>query len=145
MQTFTNKLKEPYRSAVRFTIVGTTGTLIQYAWYWLFLTLFTHLWPETETTTLAFIIGFVLEMASNYCLTAYYTFKSRPNWKNFGGFLSGRAVNFLLQMLLLQVFLMVQLSDKLACLLAIIIAGIINYFIVKLFFKQPAPKHDENG
>lgn len=141
MQTLTNKLNEPYRSAVRFTIVGTTGTLIQYAWYWLFLYLFSCVWPEKETTTLAFIIGFILEMVSNYCLTAYYTFKSRPNWKNFGGFLSGRAVNFILQMLMLQLLLMVHLSDQLAGLLAIIVAGIINYFVVKLFFKDGASQN----
>lgn len=136
MQFPSNHLPEPYRSAVRFVVVGSTGTLIQYGWYWLFLKLFDYLLPEHETATLAFIIGFVLEMVSNYVFTAYYTFKSRPNWKNFGGFLSGRALNFLIQIVLLQVLLFFSLSDQLAGLLAIIIAGIVNYFVVKFFFKK---------
>lgn len=136
MNFLSNRLPEPYRSALRFTIVGFTGTLIQYGWYWLFLWLLERLLPQHETATLAFIIGFVLEMVSNYIFTAYYTFQSRPNWKNFGGFLSGRGLNFIIQLVLLQVLMFMSLSDQLAGLLAIVVAGIINYFVVKFFFKK---------
>jgi len=135
----TDRIDEKYRSAVRFTVVGTTGTLIQYAWYWLFLALFAWLYPEKELTTLAFSIAFVLEMISNYFFTAWYTFQSKPNLKNLGGFLTGRAVNYVIQIAALHMLLWAHLDEKIAGFLAIVIAGIINYFVVKVFFKKPQP------
>lgn len=139
-----SRLNEPYRSATRFLIVGTSGTLIQYGLYWGLLMLFNSLWPEVQLTTLAFSIAYVLETFTNYLLTAWYTFASRPNWKNLGGFLSGRVLNYFIQIALLHTLLMMSLSEEVAGFLAILIAGIINYFVVKLFFKKPVKLPESN-
>lgn len=138
----TDHISDKYRPAVRFTVVGTTGTLIQYAWYWLFLMLFAWLCPERELTTLAFTIAFVLEMVSNYFLTAWYTFQSRPQWTNLGGFLTGRAVNYVIQIAALHMLLWAHLDEKIAGFLAIVIAGIINFFVVRVFFKKKPQAHE---
>lgn len=131
-----SRLQEPARSAVRFTVVGSTGTLIQYGIYLLFLRLFSALLPEAELTSVAFTIGFCLEMVTNYFLTSYYTFSSRPSIKNLGGFLSGRAVNYVVQILSLEALLFCHMNNKVAGFVAIVIAGIINYFVVRIFFRK---------
>ncbi|MBQ0033869.1 MAG: GtrA family protein [Bacteroidales bacterium] len=140
-----SRLQEPYKSAVRFTVVGSTGTLIQYAWYWIFLLIFEHWLPAHELTTLAFTIGFVLEMISNYCLTAWYTFESKPSIKNLGGFLTGRAVNYLIQISLLHFLLWAHFNEEFSGFAAILIAGIINYFVVKIFFRKEQNTTNQNS
>lgn len=136
MKLPSSKLNEPYKSALRFTIVGSSGTLIQYGLYYGFLLIFEALFPEHELTTLAFSLGFLLETIFNYLLTAWYTFSSKPNLKNLSGFLTGRVVNYIIQISLLQLLLWCDLDKEIAGFATIIIAGIINYFIVKLFFRK---------
>lgn len=136
MKLPSSKLNEPYKSALRFTIVGSSGTLIQYGLYYGFLLIFEALFPERELTTLAFSLGFLLETIFNYLLTALYTFSSKPNLKNLSGFLTGRVVNYIIQISLLQLLLWCDLDKEIAGFATIIIAGIINYFIVKLFFRK---------
>lgn len=130
-------IKEPARSAVRFTVVGLTGTGIQYGWYYLFLELFRRIWPEAEWVVgTTFTIGFLLEMISNYFFTSYYTFSSRPSLKNLGGFLVGRGVNYVVQMVFLWILIYVGVAEAPAGIITIVLAGIVNYFVTRLFFKE---------
>ena len=56
-----------YRSAVRFVLVGALGTGLQYGIYYMLLGVFQQHWPEVMIlTSLAFTIGFVMEMIYNY-------------------------------------------------------------------------------
>ena len=104
---------------------------------YLLLNFFQKQWPEVGIlTSLAFTIGFVIEMICNYFLTSFYTFKVRPNWKNAGGFLFGRAINYVIQMLLLNALIWLHMSEEFAGILAIALAGIINYFILLPFYKD---------
>ena len=126
-----------YRSAVRFVLVGAFGTGLQYGIYYLLLNFFQQQWPDVGIlTSLAFTIGFVMEMICNYFLTSFYTFKVRPNWKNAGGFLFGRAINYVIQMLLLNALIWLHMSEEFAGILAIALAGVINYFILLPFYKD---------
>ena len=137
MKTLTGHLPLKYRSAVRFVLVGAFGTGLQYGIYYLLLNFFQKQWPEVGIlTSLAFTIGFVMEMICNYFLTSFYTFKVRPNWKNAGGFLFGRAINYVIQMLLLNALIWLHMSEEFAGILAIALAGIINYFILLPFYKD---------
>jgi len=137
MKTLTGRLPLKYRSAVRFVLVGAFGTGLQYGIYYLLLNFFQKQWPEVGIlTSLAFTIGFVMEMICNYFLTSFYTFKVRPNWKNAGGFLFGRAINYVIQMLLLNALIWLYMSEEFAGILAIALAGIINYFILLPFYKD---------
>jgi putative flippase GtrA len=136
MKTLTRHLPLKYRSAVRFVLVGAFGTGLQYGIYYLLLNLFQQQWPDVGIlTSLAFTIGFVMEMICNYFLTSFYTFKVRPNWKNAGGFLFGRAINYVIQMLLLNALIWLHMSEEFAGILAIALAGVINYFMLLPFYK----------
>lgn len=126
-----------YRSVVRFVLVGAFGTGLQYGIYYLLLDFFQSQWAEVAILpSLAFTIGFVMEMICNYFLTSFYTFKTRPSWKNAGGFLFGRAINYVIQLLLLNFLIWLHLSEELAGIAAIALAGIINYFVLLPFYKD---------
>ena len=142
MKTLTGYLPKKYRSAVRFVLVGALGTGLQYGIYYLLLGLFQQHWPEMMIlTSLAFTIGFVMEMIYNYLLTSFYTFRVRPTWKNAGGFLVGRAINYVIQLLILNCLIWLHMSEEWAGIAAIALAGVINYFVLLPFYKDNK-KHD---
>ena len=94
-------------------------------------------WPVFVLPTMAaFTIGFIVEMICNYFLTSFYTFRTRPSWKNAGGFLFGRGVNYIIQMIFLNALIWFHISEQWAGILAIALAGIINYFILLPFYKE---------
>lgn len=139
MKTLTEKLPDKYRSAARFAIVGTVCTGLQMGVYELLRVVLQANYPEyiKLVTNLAFVTGFIIEMIANYILTSYYTFNTRPTLKNAGGFLFGRAINFVIQIPLLNVFIeWLGFSDRLAGIAAIALAGIINYFVLLPFYKK---------
>ena len=137
MKTLTGHLPKKYRSAVRFVLVGALGTGLQYGIYYMLLGVFQQHWPEVMIlTSLAFTIGFVMEMICNYFLTSFYTFRVRPNWKNAGGFLVGRALNYVIQLILLNCLIWLHMSEEWAGRAAIALAGVINYFVLLPFYKD---------
>jgi putative flippase GtrA len=142
MKLLTSYLPERIRSAVRFMIIGFTGTFVQTWFFMLAMLLLDE--PEKGDVLyyLAFGIGFVCEMIPNYFFSNWYTFGTSPNWKNAGGFLFARAVNFVIQFALLP-FMIAHLAnwrDDIISMLVIFIAGCINYLICLFFFKNPKEK-----
>ena len=145
MKTLTGYLPKKYRSAVRFVLVGALGTGLQYGVYYLLLEVFQNHWPGIAIlTSLAFTIGFVVEMVCNYFLTSFYTFRVRPSLKNVGGFLLGRTLNYFIQMLLLNVLIWLHMSKEWSGLVAIALAGVINYFMLLPFYKDKK-RHSHNN
>ena len=137
MKTLTGRLPMKYRSAIRFVLVGAFGTGLQYGIYYLLLMLFQQQWGGGAIfTTVAFTAGYVIEMVCNYFLTSFYTFRMRPNWKNAGGFLFGRGINYGIQILLLTILIWLHMSEELAGIVAIALAGILNYFVLLPFYKD---------
>ena len=135
------KMSNKYRSAVRFVCVGVLGMLLQYGIYYLFLDIFRESNADSQTmTSVAFSIGFLVEMVVNYLLTNYYTFHTHPSWKNAGGFLVGRAINYGVQILFLNILIWLSMSEEIAGIVAIILAGIINYFMLFPFFRTKEDK-----
>ena len=126
-----------YRSAVRFMLVGAFGTALQYGIYYLLLMVVQRQWPDVGIlTSVAFTAGFVVEMVCNYFLTSYYTFRVKPSLKNIGGFLFGRALNYVIQLLFLHTMIWLHISEEWAGIIAIMLAGVINYFVLLPFFRQ---------
>ena len=145
MHLLTSRLNDTARSAIRFTIVGLIGTVIQYVLYDALLWLFAKGMGDVNNwlTNLAFVVAFVIEMTINYFFTTYYTFRSRPSWKNASVFAGSRVVNFLIQMGLLNLLLLVLRhwdgiidTDRWAGLSAILIAGVVNYFLLRIIFRK---------
>ncbi len=137
MKTLTGRLPLKYRSAVRFVCVGALGTILQYGIFYLLLDLFQSRWPEQSIlTSVAFSVGFVIEMVCNYFLTSFYTFRVSPSLKNAGGFLFGRAINYVIQLFFLNILILLYVSEEWAGIIAITLAGVINYFILLPFYKN---------
>ena len=138
MRLPTSYLPEKIRSAFRFTVVGTTGMFVQ-TWFFM-AALYFMSYPEKGTGLyfIAFGIGYVLEMIPNYFFSNWYTFGTRPNLKNAGGFLLARAVNLVIQLGLLPLILRIvpTWEDDYISFLVIFIGGVINYFICLLFFRK---------
>ena len=126
-----------YRSAARFVLVGALGTGVQYGIYYLLLDLFKSQWSGIAIlTSVAFTVGFVVEMVCNYFLTSYYTFRVAPSLKNIGGFLFGRALNYVIQLFFLHTLIWLHITEEWAGIMAIMLAGVINYFVLLPFFRQ---------
>ena len=124
-------LPEKIRSAVRFAVVGTTGMFVQTWCFMAALYFMAHPDKGTLLYYVAFGIGYVLEMIPNYFFTNWYTFGTRPNIKNAGGFLIARAVNLAIQLGLLPSW-----RDDYISFVVIFIGGCINYLVCLLFFKK---------
>lgn len=125
-----------YRSAVRFVLVGVLGTGLQYGIYYLLLGIFRSQFPGVGIlTSVAFTVGFIMEMVCNYFMTSFYTFRVAPSLKNIGGFLMGRALNYVIQLLFLYVMIWLHMSEEWAGIVAIMLAGVINYFVLLPFFR----------
>ena len=137
MKTLTGRLPLKYRSAVRFVLVGALGTGLQYGIYYVLLGIFQTKWAEdTWLTSVAFTVGFVIEMVYNYLMTSFYTFRVRPTLKNAGGFLFGRALNYVIQLIFLNILILLHMSEEWAGIAAIALAGVINYFVLLPFYKN---------
>ena len=145
MKLLTSYLPPKIRSAVRFAVVGTTGMFIQ---TWIFmaaLMLLEHPEKGAALYYVAFAIGYLLEMIPNYLFLNWYTFGTKPDIKNAGGFLFARALNMAIQLGLLPLML-VWLSnwrDDFISYVVIFIGGCINYLVCALFFKkkdEPRPQ-----
>ena len=137
MKTLTGRVPLKYRSAVRFVLVGALGTGLQYGIYYVLLGIFQTKWAEdTWLTSVAFTVGFVIEMVYNYLMTSFYTFRVRPTLKNAGGFLFGRALNYVIQLIFLNVLIWLHMSEEWAGIAAIALAGVINYFVLLPFYKD---------
>ncbi len=125
------------RSAVRFTVVGTTGMFLQ---TWFFMAALLWLSQPDKGSLLyyvAFGIGYVVEMIPNYLFSNWYTFGTRPNLKNAGGFVLARVINMAIQLGLLPLALKMFSTwrDDYISFVVIFIGGCINYIICVIFFK----------
>ena len=87
---------------------------------------------------MAFTLGFALEVIGNYIFTCYYTFQRKPSWKNAGGFIAGRLSNFMVQLGVLNFLILdfIGMDDRWAGIIAIVVAGIVNYFVLKFIYKK---------
>lgn len=137
MKSLTSYIPAKYRSVVRFVLVGTICTGIHFGVYYLLLDVFQRNWPDIGIlTSVAFALGYFVEMIISYLLTSYYTFKTRPTLKNASGFVLGRMMNFIIQLVLLNLLGLMQISDGWAGIIAILLAGVLNYFVIRLFYKK---------
>jgi putative flippase GtrA len=139
MQLPTSYLPEKIRSAARFLVVGTTGMFVQ---TWCFMAALYFLGQPEKGGALyyvAFTIGYVLEMIPNYLFSNWYTFGTRPDIRNAGGFLLARSINMGIQLGLLPLMLcwLPAWRDDYISFVVIFIGGCINYFVCLLFFKKP--------
>ena len=139
MKLPTSYLPQKIRSAVRFAVVGTTGMFVQ-TWFFMAALMFLN-YPEKGVFLyyVAFLFGYIMEMIPNYLFSNWYTFGTKPDLKNAGGFLLARAINMAIQLGLLPLMLawLSSWRDDYISFVVIFIGGCINYLVCLIFFKKP--------
>lgn len=119
---------EKLREALRFGIVGVVATGLHYGIYLLLLA-----WMNES---LAYTIGYVVSFVMNYYLTAHFTFRKKSSVRNGIGFIGSHAVNYVLHIVLLNVFIGIGISERLAPIPVYCIAVPVNFMLVRLVFKR---------
>lgn len=120
--------KKGVREALRFGIVGVVATGLHYGIYLVLLA-----WMNES---LAYTIGYVVSFVMNYYLTAHFTFRKKSSVKNGIGFVGSHAVNYVLHIVLLNVFIGIGISERLAPIPVYCIAVPVNFMLVRLVFKR---------
>ena len=90
-------------------------------------------WIEVN---IAYTTGYVLSFLVNYWLTAHFTFHTSASVKNGFGFSGAHLVNYLLHIVLLNIFLWLGLSNEVAPLCVFAIAIPVNFILVRFVFKH---------
>lgn len=131
-------LPEKARNAIRFMVVGTLGMFVQEWFFRLLMWLMNEPVKDSVVYYIAFALGNILEMFPNYFMTNWYTFQTRPNLTNAGGFILARGINLVLQMVFLPFVLrlMPDANNTIITYVVIFVAGIVNFLIQYFFFKK---------
>ena len=116
---------------VRFGIVGTLATLIQYGVYYLFNQL-VGLGANTSLT-----IGYVISFIFNFFLSNYFTFNTRPTVKKGIGFGLSHLLNYLLQIAFINLYMYMGIAEAWAPLPMFVTVVPINFLLVRYVLNSP--------
>lgn len=122
------KRKAVYGEIFRFGMVGAGATALHYGIYYLL--------QRFINVNVAYTVGYVLSFVANFYATAYFTFASVPSWKKLFGMGVAHGVNYLLHIVLLNIFLYVGISKAWAPLPVFVIAIPVNFLLVRFVFKH---------
>lgn len=134
-----DKRRQQLGEVVRFGIVGVTATLLQYFIYWLLLCLAIHWDVEAGTHTLstvAMTIGYVVSFIYNFIASTRFTFRVKANARRGAGFLFSHVVNYSLQMLTLNLFLLLGIGKQWAPIPMFCVCVPVNFLLVRFFLKR---------
>lgn len=113
---------------VRWGIIGVLATIIHYGIYLLL--------KPFILIGIAYTIGYIISFFCNYYLNCRYNFKKRASLKNGIGFSLSHFFNYILQIVLLKIFVCIGLSEELAPLFVYVIVVPINFLLVRFVFKS---------
>ena len=119
--------KKLFATFVRFGMVGVLATALHYG---LFITSCILLWGPMRPFTVGYLLGFV----ANFYLTSYFTFGTSPSWRKLFGMGGAHAVNYLLQIGLLNFFLWTGVDEVWAPLPVYAITVPVNFILVRFVF-----------
>lgn len=131
--------RERLGEIVRFGIVGVLATALQYAIYLAMLPFLEALvpsWGEHTWVTVANTVAYLISFAFNFVASTRYTFKVKANAKRGAGFVLSHAVNYSMQTLFLNVFVLLGLTRQIAMLPTLCICVPVNFVLVRFFLKR---------
>ena len=120
--------RQTLKEAVRFGIVGVVATATHYGIYYL-------LQPHINVN-IAYTTGYALSFIANFYLTSYFTFGTKPSWRKLMGMGGAHSVNYLLHLVLLNLFLFMGITKTWAPVPVFAIAIPINFLLVRFVFKH---------
>lgn len=124
---------------VRFGIVGVAATLLQYAIYYALVQFVADGMPAARQhfwTSVAMTVGYALSFVFNFFASTRFTFRVKANAKRGAGFLFSHCVNYLLQMLTLNLFLWVGVPKALAPIPMFCVCVPVNFLLVRFSLKR---------
>lgn len=122
---------------VRFALNGGLSSAIHYGIYYLLL--------YFTIANVAYITGYVISFVSNFFLTNYFTFRTKPTFKRFIGFSGSHAFNFGLHIGLFNLFLWLGVHELIIPLLVMSIAMVTQFFILRfVFVRNPQTSQTES-
>jgi putative flippase GtrA len=79
----------------------------------------------------------------NFIATNYFTFHTKPTWKNFVGFAGSHGVNYFLHIILFNVFLWLGVHRLIAPPLVMLVAMLVQFTILHFVFNRWGKKNEE--
>ncbi len=132
MKDITNRLDSHRRQQIgevlRFGIVGVAATLLQYAIYWVLL----HWIAPSPAMTIGYAVSFLF----NFIASTRYTFRVKASARRGMGFALSHAVNYVLQIVTLNLFLWAGVPETLAPVPMFCVCVPVNFLLVRFFLKK---------
>lgn len=113
---------------IRFAIVGVIATAIHYG---LYLVL-----KRTIEVNISYTIGYAISLLCNFYLSAKFTFKSDTSVKKGAGFIASHVINYILHMVLLNVFISIGIPSSIAPIPVYCVAIPVNFLLVRTVFRK---------
>ena len=120
--------KQGIGEAVRFGIVGVGATALHYGIYYLL--------QQAINVNVAYTVGYAVSFVANFYATSYFTFGTSPSWKQLFGMGAAHGVNYLLHILLLNVFLWMGIPKVWAPFPVFAVVIPVNFLLVRFVFKR---------
>jgi len=111
----------------RFALVGIAATAIHYGLYYIL--------QKFINVNIAYSAGYIISFIFNFYLTSYFTFKVKPSFGKLFGMGGAHIVNYLLHMVLLNLFLYIGIRQTLAPIPVFAIVIPVNFLLVRFVFK----------
>lgn len=122
--------KEKRKEILRFAITGTLVTIILYVVY------LPLSFIMSDQPGKAYSIGFAVSFMSNFLLSNYYTFKTKPTFEKGVLFCIVQLINYLLQIVCFQFFIFIGVSNIWAPVPVWIFIFPINFILMRLSLKS---------
>ncbi|MGM9987207.1 MAG: GtrA family protein [Bacillaceae bacterium] len=120
--------KEKISQFIRFAVVGGFATLLHYAIY-------LGLEYIGVNYSLAYTVGYGLSFIFNFFASNYITFKTNPDVKRIVRFSIAHGCNYILQIVLLNLFIGIGIHSAIAPVFIYIIAVPVNFVLVRIALK----------
>lgn len=112
----------------RFVLVGGTSTVLSYIIYLGLAAIGINL-------NVAYTIGYILSFIFNYFATNYFTFNATPTTQSGIKFVGAHICNYLLQMVLLNIYIYIGIPQAIAPIGVFVVAIPVNFILVRIAFK----------
>lgn len=122
------KSKETIFQFIRFGLVGCFATALHYIIYYIL--------QRYILVNIAYTIGYAASFVANFYLTAYFTFHSSPSWKKLAGMGGAHLINYILHIVLLNIFIEIGIPDTLAPIPVFGIAIPVNFLLIHFVFNH---------
>ena len=128
MNNNSSNRRQQLGEVIRFGIVGVLATLLQYAIYWVLI--------HWLAPTISMTIGYAISFAFNFVASTRYTFRVEASAKRGAGFALSHAVNYVLQMLMLNLAIWLCVSKQWAPIPMFCVCVPVNFLLVRFFLKK---------